>query len=110
MAEKVKAKPEDNLIMTKIVKAPQNPIFQKAQRRASTGSVSTFTEPPKERPIRRSSITFADTDEVYIVPRVEESQIQELFYQENEMWSMRCDAKMEKAGMDPEIFDWRSMR
>jgi hypothetical protein len=98
--------------------AHQSPVqeqqFRRFQRRASTGSYSSASVEKMgseaDRPKRRTSITFAQNDDVVEVPRVEESQKKELFYQDHEMWSMRCEAKMRAAGMDPDNFDWRSMR
>jgi hypothetical protein len=100
--------------------APQEiPVqFRRFQRRASTGSYSSaasvetiVSEAAEDRPTkRRSLITFAQDDDVIEVPRVEESQKKDLFYQDGEMWTMRCEAKMRAAGMDPDNFDWRSMR
>ena len=63
-----------------------------------------------DKPKRRSSITFAQNDDVVEVPTVEESQKKDLFYQDDEMRTMRCEAKMRAAGIDPDNFDWRSMR
>jgi hypothetical protein len=97
--------------------APQSTAvkFRRFQRRASTGGSYSSASVEKmgieaDRPKRRSSITFAVNDDVVEVPRVEESQKKDLFYQDNEMWTMRCEAKMRAAGMDPDNFDWRSMR
>ena len=76
---------------------------------SNSSSISPHDE-PSQRPARRSSITFGDTVNVVIVPRIEDSMVRELFYQDHEVLVMRCEANMQKVGLDPENFDWRSMR
>jgi hypothetical protein len=113
----IPTKPQDHIMDDQRSNTPQqeSPVqFRRFQRRASTGSYSSASAEKMgseaERPKRRSSITFAHHDDVVEVPRVEESQKKDLFYQDDEMWTMRCEAKMRAAGIDPDNFDWRSMR
>lgn len=58
----------------------------------------------------RSSLTFASEVHITIIPRVDDSLKAELFYTESEINMMRCESKMLSIGLDPENFDWKSMR
>jgi hypothetical protein len=63
-----------------------------------------------KQPQRRPSLTFASEVNVKIVPRIDDSLKAELFYTESEINMMRCESKMLSIGLDPENFDWKSMR
>jgi hypothetical protein len=58
----------------------------------------------------RLALTFASEINVIVIPRIDDSMKTTLFYQESEINLWRCELKMRKAGMDPDNFDWRSMR
>jgi hypothetical protein len=58
----------------------------------------------------RLSLTFASEINVIVIPRIDDSMKTTLFYQESEFNLWRCELKMRQAGMDPDNFDWRSMR
>jgi hypothetical protein len=102
-------------------------LIKKAMRRASTGTTSSCEtteasspedisppESPKQRrhgkAKRSSSISFDTLDQVQEIPRYDDDEKKKLFYQDFEVFSMRCDAKMEKVGMDPDNIDWKSLR
>lgn len=78
---------------------------------------------------RRGSLSFDDKVQVITIPRIlfeddydsddEEEEIvkkvdlvkkADLFYMQHEINLWRCEEKMRKEGMDPNNFDWRSMR
>ena len=106
-------------------------LVKKTIRRASTGSTSSneddgahhddhhsspnapSPDSPKQgrrKAKRSSSISFDTLDQIKTIPRYDDEQKRELFYQEFEVCSMRFDAKMVKAGIDPDNIDWRSLR
>jgi hypothetical protein len=55
-------------------------------------------------------VMFSDDADVIVIPSIDKSLLKELFYQESETSLFRCESHMEAAGMDPDNFDWRSMR
>jgi hypothetical protein len=93
---------------------PKQPI--KSRRRSSLlftpghDNPSNNNEKRKLRTKRRASLTFATETIVKEIPRYDDHTKHEIFWGEGELNLMRCEAKMRKAGMDPEEFDWKSFR
>ena len=60
---------------------------------------------------KKPSIAFKEElEEIFTIPPVDKSRNKELYYQESEIWIMKCDYKMSQAGLDPDNLDWRSFR
>jgi hypothetical protein len=95
------------------------PQHHRTQRRRSsllfTPGHDTLADRERQQERRRrrtNSLSFAPTesDQIKEIPRYDEETKRELFWGEAELNLMRCEAKMRKAGIDPDEFDWKSLR